>query len=193
MIKTHIAFKFNDENLKKSKKFMKKYPKGLHRSAVKGLLDMAQRQINNDKTDGWITSEKIEYVASLLNMSFAQVYEVCTFYTMFNLNPVGKFHIKICTTVPCCLVGANELKEVCIKTLNIGMNETTEDGLVTLKEVECIGACVNAPVVQINDDYLEDLKVEDMQVVLKNIQDGMPFKIGSYKNRQGSRAKDDAA
>ncbi len=154
-------FSFDKTSLAKAKGIIKKYPEGRQRSAVLPLLDMAQRE-----NGGWLSVETIEYVADMLEMPYMRVYEVASFYTMFNLKPVGKHHVQICGTTPCWLRGAEDIKQACEKSLNIKCGETTKDGLFTLSEVECLGACVNAPVVQINDDYYEDLTPKLMTEVL---------------------------
>jgi len=159
------TFSFNKENLAKAEAIVKKYPEGRQRSAVLPLLDMAQRQ-----NGGWLSVDVIEYVANMLDMPYIRAYEVASFYTMFNLKPVGKHHIQICGTTPCWLRGAEDIKNACEKTLKIKCNETTKDGLFTLSEVECLGACINAPVVQINDDYYEDLTPTSMNDVIKKLK-----------------------
>jgi NADH-quinone oxidoreductase subunit E len=160
-------FSFNTENLARAKAIVKKYPENRQRSAILPLLDMAQRQ-----NGGWLSVEVIEYVADMLEMPYIRAYEVASFYSMFNLKPVGKYHIQICGTTPCWLRGAEDIKHACEKTLKIKCKETTKDGLFTLSEVECLGACVNAPVVQINDDYYEDLTVESINEVIKKLKKG---------------------
>jgi NADH-quinone oxidoreductase subunit E len=109
---------------------------------------------------GWLPKVAIEYVAKLLDLPFIRAYEVATFYTMFNLEPVGKYHIQVCTTTPCWLRGSDEIVSACSKRLGIDLGQTTDDKKFSLTEVECVGACVNAPVIQINDDYFEDLTKE---------------------------------
>lgn len=174
-------FIFHAENIKKAEKYIQKYPAGQERSAIKALLDLAQRQEDADGATGWLSNAKIEYVADLLKMPVVKVYEVASFYTMFNLKPVGKHHIKVCGTVPCCLVGSEDVRKTCEDELNIKVGETTADKMFTLDEVECLGACVNAPVVQIGDDYFEDLNVESTTLIINNLKDGALIKPGSYK------------
>ena len=157
-----MTFVFTPDNLARAKTIMAKFPMGRQASAVLPLLDMAQRQAGN-----WLPRAAMDAVAAMLEMPPIRVYEVATFYTMFNLEPVGKHLIQICRTTPCWLRGSDKITETCCKKLGIGMGETTPDGQFTLKEVECLGACVNAPVVQINDDYYEDLTAEGMERVLK--------------------------
>ncbi len=155
-------FKFSPENFKKAGGIIAKYPIGYQQSAVLPLLDLAQRQI------GWLPKIAMDYIASLLSMAPIRVYEVASFYTMFNLKPVGKKFIQVCTTTPCWLKGSSEIMDECEHSLGIKNKQTTDDGEFTLTEVECLGACINAPVVQINDDYYEDLTPESMkELILK--------------------------
>ena len=159
-------FVFNTSNLEKAKEIIAKYPEGRQNSAVLPLLDLAQRQ-----NKGWLPVTAIEYVANFLDMPYMRAYEVATFYTMFNLKPVGKYHLQICSTTPCWLKGAAEIMEACEKHTKTKRGSTSEDGLFTISEVECLGACVNAPVVQVNDDYAEDLTpelVKELITKLKN-------------------------
>jgi len=172
------SFKFNDKNLKKAKLIVARYPKNKHHSAVMPLLELAQRQ-----NDNWLSGEAIEYVAQELNMPTIRVYEVATFYTMYNLSPVGKFHIEICTNLPCLLRGSSSIVETCKKTLNIKIGETTEDKSFTLSEAECLGACVNAPMMKINDDYYEDLSNETTENIIDKLRTGKTIKTGSQQNR----------
>lgn len=162
---TNKTFSFNKENLARAKVIVKKYPEGRQKSAILPLLDMAQRQ-----NGGWLGVEVIEYVAAMLEMPYIRAYEVATFYSMFNLKRVGKYHVQICGTTPCWLRGAEDIKHVCEKTLKIKCKETTQDGLFTLSEVECLGACVDAPVVQINDDYYENLAPDSIEKLLKRLK-----------------------
>ena len=178
---TQTPFTFHAENIKNAEKYIQKYPIGQERSSIKALLDLAQRQEDADGHKGWLSNAKIEYVAGFLKMPVVKVYEVASFYTMFNLNPVGKHHIKVCGTVPCCLVGSDDVRKTCEDELNIKTGETTKDNMFTLDEVECLGACVNAPVVQIGDDYFEDLNTQSTKLIINNLKDGKPIKPGSYK------------
>lgn len=169
-----MAFEFNQNNLKKAAEIIAKYPADRKKSAVMPLLDLAQRQ-----NDNYISREIIEYVAKMLDMAEIRVYEVASFYTMYNLKPVGKFLLQFCKTTPCMLRGIDEIIKITKEKLGIEIDETTADGLFTLKAVECLGACVNAPVVQINDDYFEDLTPENFLKILDNLKAGKPVKIGS--------------
>ena len=170
-------FKFSKENNVLIESILKKYPVNQSGSAVMPLLDLAMRQCQ-----GWIPESAMKEVSRIINIPFIKVYEVATFYSMFNLKPVGKYFIQFCTTTPCWLNGSDELLEVCKKYLNIGLGQTTKDGLFTLKEVECLGACVNAPMVQINDDYFEDLTDDTLIKLLDNLKNGNKVKRGPQIN-----------
>ena len=152
LLETTPLFSFSKENLAKIKKLLNNYPESFKQSAVLPCLDLAQRQ-----NEGWLSKSCIEAVGKALDMPFMRVYEIATFYSMFNLSPVGKYLVQFCRTTPCWLRGAEDVESACKSHLQIGMNESTQDGLFTLKQVECLGACVDAPVVQINDDYYENL------------------------------------
>jgi NADH-quinone oxidoreductase E subunit len=174
-------FRFSPENLKKIEAVVAKYPEGKQQSAVIAVLDIAQRQ-----NDNWLSVDAMNAVAEILAMPYIKVYEVATFYTMFNLKPVGKHFIQICRTTPCWLRGSDKLKGLCKDKLGIGKGETTSDGLFTLTEVECLGACVNAPMVQINDDYYEDLTTDNFSSLLDDLKAGRKPKIGTQVSRQNS-------
>jgi NADH-quinone oxidoreductase E subunit len=182
---THVeqpaVFAFTPDNLKRAEKIIAKYPPGRQQSAVLPLLDMAQRQAGN-----WVPRAAMDYIAGLLDIAPIRVYEVATFYTMFNLAPVGKYFVQICTTTPCWLRGSDDIVKACEHKLGIGLNETTPDGLFSLKEVECLGACVNAPMVQINDDYYEDLDAASMTKLLEQFAQGNAPHPGSVIGRQGA-------
>lgn len=178
-----MAFEFTKENLSKIENILKKYPQGRQASAVLPLLDLAQRQNN-----GWLSPETIEAVANFLSMPAIRVYEVASFYSMYNLKPVGTHHVQVCGTTPCMLCGAEEIFKTCQDELGISYGETTSDGMFTLSEVECLGACVNAPVVQINDDIYEDLSPTSMKDILNQLKAGKKPKIGSQTGRQCSKA-----
>ena len=177
------SFVFTAETLEKAKKIIAKYPQGRQQSAVMPLLDLAQRQNGN-----WLPRAAMDYVADLLEMPRIKAYEVATFYSMYNLKPIGKHFVQVCTTIPCGLVGADGVVDACKKHLGIGLGETTADGKFTLVEVECLGACVNAPMAQINDDYYEDLTPENAVALLKGLAEGKPVKVGSQTGRRGSQA-----
>ncbi|MBP7189685.1 MAG: NADH-quinone oxidoreductase subunit NuoE [Rickettsiaceae bacterium] len=174
-------FSFTKENLTKVQEILSHYPPKRQHSAILPLLDLAQRQ-----NEGYLNQQIIEYVADIISMPYVRAYEVATFYTMLNLEPVGKYHIQICGTPPCWLRGAKDIIEACRKELHIDLGQTTEDGIFSLSEVECVGACVNAPVVQINDDYYEDISVDIMKDILIKLKAGKKIKIGSQIGRQNS-------
>jgi NADH-quinone oxidoreductase E subunit len=159
-------FAFTPENQKKAESYIRKYPPGRQASAVLPLLDLAQRQCG-----GWLPHPAIEAVAALLKMPPIRVHEVASFYTMFNLKPVGKYHVQVCRTTPCWLRGSEDIKEACESHLGIQTGEMTPNAKFSLREVECLGACVNAPVVQINDDYYENLTPESVKALLTSLAD----------------------
>jgi len=179
-------FTFTPENLQKAEEIIKRYPEGRQQSAILPLLDMAQRQAS-----GWLPQEAIEYVADFLKIPYIRALEVASFYTMFNLKPVGKYHVQVCGTTPCWLRGAGDIIKTCEHKLNIKCGQTTQDSLFTLSEVECLGACVNAPTVQVNDDYFEDLTPELTEELLAKLAEGKTPVIGSQIGRQGSKAAAD--
>jgi NADH-quinone oxidoreductase subunit E len=175
------SFAFTDENMEKVRRIIGYYPEGRQASAVIPLLDLAQRQHGT-----WLPRAAMDHVAELLDMAPIRVYEVATFYTMFNLRPVGRHYVQVCRTTPCWLRGSDRLTEACARHLGIGLGETTDDGEFTLVEVECLGACVNAPMVQINDDYYEDLDPEKLTGILDALKRGEQPAIGSQAGRQTS-------
>ncbi len=158
-----------------------KYPPGRQRSAVLPLLDLAQRQ-----SGGWLPLAAMHHVADLLGMPKIRIYEVATFYTMLNLRPVGRYLLQACTTTPCWLRGSDAVVAACEKKLGIGLGGTSEDGLFTLVEVECLGACVNAPILQVNDDFYEDLDGAATEALIDALRQGKPPPVGSVIGRQGS-------
>lgn len=175
-------FKFSPENMKKIEAFVAKYPKGRQASAVMPLLDIAQRQHDN-----WIPEAAMAEIARILDMPKIKVYEVATFYTMYNLAPRGTHHLQFCTTTPCWLKGSAEVVSACEKHLGIKLGETTSDGMFTMTDVECLGACVNAPVVQRNgDEFYEDLTPENVIKVIDELKEGKKPKHGSQTGRQAS-------
>ena len=188
------SFTFTKANKKVVDELIARYPKGRQQSAVMPLLDLAQRQVAaegakaNPPYGGWIPRAAMDNIAEILDMPEMKVYEVATFYSMYNLAPVGKYLIQVCGTSPCWLCGSDDVTKTCKDKLGIGMHETTEDGKFTLMEVECLGACVNAPMVQINDDYYEDLTSESMGEIIDCLSEDMKPKIGSQKGRKASMA-----
>ena len=166
------TFKFNDKSMEAANKIVSNYPEGKQQSAGMALLYIAQRQ-----NDNWIPLQAMKYIAKFLEMPYIKVYEVATFYSMYNLSPVGKYFFQICTTTPCMLRGAYDLVKVCKKKISEKENTLSEDGKISWMEVECLGACVTAPMMQINDDYYEDL---DKNKTLK--MEGINFKISSNES-----------
>ena len=180
------SFAFTAENSKNARLIVARYPPGRQQSAIIPLLDLAQRQIGAETgTQGWLPIPVIEYVGATLGMPFIRAYEVATFYTMFNLAPVGRFHVQVCGTTPCMLRGSDDVLEACYKK-GLKKGHTTEDGLFTLTEVECLGVCANAPMVQINDDNYEDLTADSMTAILEALAAGKTPKPGPQINRQTS-------
>ena len=177
------SFAFNRENEAEIKRIVAKYPKGRQASAVMPLLDLAQRQHDN-----WIPMKAIELIAKKLDMAEIRVLEVATFYTMFNLKPVGKYFLQACTTTPCWLRGSDNMMR-CIKDrYGISSGETSECGRFTLLEVECLGACVNAPILQVNDDFYEDLDYASTGALLDSLEADEPLLVGSVTGRSGSES-----
>ena len=174
-------FAFKPEYLERAKHIIAKYPAGKQASAVMPLLDLAQRQ-----NDNWLPRAAMDYVADMLGMPRIRVYEVATFYTMYNLKPVGKHFVQVCTTTPCWLRGSDDVVKACERKLGIGLGETTPDGQFTVIEVECLGACVNAPMVQINDDYYEDLDGPSTEKLLDALARGEKPVAGPVSGRQTS-------
>ena len=177
------SFVFTPENLDKAAKIIAKYPPGRQQSAVMPLLFLAQRQ-----NDNWLPRAAMDAVADMLGMPRIRAYEVATFYSMYNLQPVGKHFIEICTTTPCWLVGSDGIVEACRRKLGISPGETTPDGRFTVIEVECLGACVNAPMIQIEDEYYEDLTPERMEAMIDALREGKPIQPGSQIGRRGAQA-----
>lgn len=177
---THFAF--TPDNLAKAKAHIAKYPPGRQASAVLALLYLAQEQHDN-----WVPRAAMDHVAELLSMPAIRVYEVASFYTMFNLRPVGRHFLQICTTTPCWLRGSDEVVKACEKKLGITIGETTPDKKFTLLEVECVGACVNAPIIQVNNgDFYEDLDGPATEKLIDAFSRGETPPKGSVKGRQGS-------
>ena len=180
------GFQWTDANRKAAAEIVARYPEGRQMSASIPFLDLAQRQVGEETgTQGWLPIPVMEFVARELDMPVIRVLEVATFYTMFNLAPVGKFHVQVCGTTPCMLRGSDDVLDACYaKGLKKG--HTTKDGLFTLSEVECLGACANAPMVQINDDNYEDLTGESMTAILDALARGDTPKPGPQVERQTS-------
>ncbi len=172
---------FTEANVAKAKEIVARYPEGRARSAVMGLLDLAQRQVGAEtQTQGWLPIPVMEYVASFLDMPVIRVVEVATFYTMYNLVPVGRFHVQVCGTTPCMLRGSDDLIAACAKR-GMPAGGVSADGLWTFTEVECMGNCASAPMVQINDDNYEDLTADRLDAVLDALARGETPKTGTQE------------
>ena len=174
-------FKFSEVNLTEAKDEIKKYPKGKQASAVMSLLYLAQKQNNN-----WIPLAAVKYIAALLEMPYIKVYEVVTFYSMYNLSPVGKYFVQVCTTTPCMIRGAKKITNVCKKLISDKEKVLSENNICSWTEVECLGSCVSAPMMQINQDYYEDLDEKKTEEIIKNILEDKPPAAGSYRNRKNT-------
>jgi NADH-quinone oxidoreductase E subunit len=171
-------FELSPSSLEAAKSIVVKYPKDKQQSAVMALLYIAQKQNSN-----WIPLAAMKYIGKFLDMPYIKVYEVATFYSMYNLAPVGKYFIQVCTTTPCMLRGAYKLVEACKERISENENELSKDQSCSWMEVECLGACVNAPMLQINDDYYEDLDKDKTIKILDKILSGEAPKPGSYRGR----------
>jgi NADH-quinone oxidoreductase subunit E len=180
------AFAWDAESEPKVREIMARFPTGREQSASLPLLDLAQRQVGRETgTQGWLPVPVIEYVARAIGVPYMRVYEVATFYTMYNLAPVGRYHVQVCGTTPCMLRGSDEVIAAC-KNKGLNKGKTTPDGLFTLTEVECLGACANAPMVQINDDNFEDLDYDRTTAVLEALARGETPPAGSQIGRRDS-------
>tara|TARA_B100001123_G_C15149553_1_gene962955 strand:+ start:23 stop:625 length:603 start_codon:yes stop_codon:yes gene_type:complete len=175
------SFELSKENLEIANNILKKYPAKNKKSAVMPLLYLAQKQNEN-----WIPLAALKYIGNFLSMPYINVYEVATFYTMYNLAPVGKYFVQVCTTSPCLLRGAGEIVKTCQKKISKNPNEISENGMCSWIEVECLGACVNAPMIQVNNDYYEDLDSISAEKVLDSLLENKPLKPGSSRNRKSS-------
>ena len=174
-------FEFTKTNLELADKILKKYPSGQKKSAVMPLLYLAQNQNEN-----WIPLAAMKYIGKFLSMPYINVYEIATFYSMYNLAPVGKYFVQVCTTSPCALRGANKLVNICKEKISNNQNELSQNGLCSWTEVECLGACINAPMMQVNEDYYEDLDEINTKKILNSFLEDKPLKPGSYRNRKNS-------
>tara|TARA_B100001245_G_scaffold229047_1_gene207012 strand:- start:603 stop:1196 length:594 start_codon:yes stop_codon:yes gene_type:complete len=175
------AFEFSASNLTIIESLINKYPMGKKASAILPVLDLAQRQ-----NDNWLSLAAIKVVSEILEMPMVKILEVVTFYTMYNLSPVGKHVLQVCTTTPCWLRGSDQIYKSCKEKLGINFGETTKDREFTLVEVECLGACANAPVVQINDDYYEDLDKESIKKIIEKLKKNLKPTHGPQSKRVGS-------
>lgn len=174
------TFEFTPENLELAKVHLAKYPDVKKQSACMPLLDLAQRQY------GWLPRVAMDVVADMLDMAPVRVYEVATFYTMFNKEPVGKHHVQVCTNISCWLRGSDDIVSAVQEAAEINTGETSADGLITLWEVECLGACSNAPMMQINDDFYEDLSGDNAKQIIMDLRQGKAPKVGPQNGRQGA-------
>ena len=175
------SFEFSKDNLHEAENIIKQYPKNRKASAVLALLYLVQKQHDN-----WIPLAAIKYVAKFLEIPYIQVYEVTTFYSMFNLAPVGKYFVQICTTTPCMIRGSNKVIDVCKKHIANNQNELSKNKLCSWTEVECLGSCVSAPMMQINQDYFEDLDEKKTEEIVQMLLNDKFPKPGSYKNRKNT-------
>ena len=174
-------FEFSKENLKKAEDILKRYPKENKKSAVMPFLYLAQKQ-----NDNWIPLSAMKYIANLLSMPYISVYEVATFYTMYNLAPVGKHFIQVCTTTPCLIRGADKIVKLCKEKISPNENELSKKGSCSWMEVDCLGACVNGPMIQVNNDYYEDLDEKNTKEILDSLINDKPLKPGSYRGRKNT-------
>ena len=174
-------FKFSNESLKQAELILKKYPEKNKKSAVMPFLYLAQKQNKN-----WIPLAAMKYIADYLSMPYISVYEVATFYTMYNLAPVGKHFIQVCTTTPCLLRGADKIVKLCKEKISSNEKEISKNGNCSWMEVECLGACVSAPMIQINEDYYEDLDERSTRQILDALINNKPIKSGSFRGRKNT-------
>ena len=177
-------FSFDRDNMLLAKKILKIYPKNFKESSIMPLLSIAQNQNN-----GWLPKKAIEYVSDFLEIPEIKVLEIATFYSMYNLSPVGKFHIEVCTTSPCMLRGSDEILSFCKKKLAIQEGGISKDKMFSLSRVECLGACVNAPIIKINKNYYEDLDLNSTDKLINNLLNDKKIKIGSQSGRKGSEPR----
>jgi len=175
------SFEFSKDNLQEAENIIKQYPKNRKASAVLALLYLVQKQHDN-----WIPLAAIKYVAKFLEIPYIQVYEVATFYSMFNLTPVGKYFVQVCTTTPCMIRGTNKVLDVCKKHIAKNQNELSKNKLCSWTEVECLGSCVSAPMMQINQDYFEDLDEKKTEEIIQMLLNDKFPKPGSYRNRKNT-------
>ena len=180
------SFEFSKVNLELANSILKKYPEGRKKSAVMPLLYLAQRQNEN-----WIPLAAMKYIAKYLEISYIKVYEVATFYTMYNLAPVGKYFVQVCTTSPCLIRGADKIVKICKEKISKEENTLSKNKLCSWLEVECLGACVNAPMMQINNDYYEDLDNKNTIEIINSLLEDKPIKPKSFRNRTSAAPEKD--
>jgi NADH-quinone oxidoreductase E subunit len=175
------VFAFTTENFRHAQQIIGRYPEGKVQSALLPLLTLAQKQ-----NGGWLPKSAMDYIAMMLALPPVRVYEVATFYTMYNLEPVGRYMIEVCTTTPCWLRGSDAIVEACERHLGIKVGETTVDGHFTLREAECLGACVNAPMCQVGDYYFEDLTPQSVVKIIDGLANGESLQAGPQNGRKSS-------
>ncbi len=181
------SFEFDAESSAEIDKIVAKYPPGRQASAVIPALYVAQRQMKRQTDSAWVPVKAMDAVAHRLGMAPIRVYEVTTFYFMFNTAPIGKYHLQLCTTTPCWLRGSDDVVQACRDATGIkGWKETSADGLFTMTEVECVGGCVNAPILQVDDDFYEDMDAEKVKTLIAALREGKPPPVGSMIGRQTS-------
>ena len=176
-------FSFNETNEREAEKILAKYPTERKQSARMPLLDLAQRQ-----NDNWLSRDVVEYVANFIEIPFIKAWEVVTFYSMYYTKYNGKYLVQVCGTTPCWLRGSDQVAKACKEMISPDQNTLSKDGLFSWMQVECLGACVNAPLVQINDDYYEDLTYDTTKNILQSLMDGKEIKVGSQNGRTSSKA-----
>ena len=176
-------FSFNETNEREAEKILAKYPTDRKQSAIMPLLDLAQRQ-----NDNWLSRDVVEYVANFIEIPFIKAWEVVTFYSMYYTKYNGKYLVQVCGTTPCWLRGSDQVAKACKEMISPDQNTLSKDGLFSWMQVECLGACVNAPLVQINDDYYEDLSYDTAKNILQSLMDGKEIKVGSQNGRTSSKA-----
>ena len=176
-------FSFNETNKREAEKILAKYPTDRKQSAIMPLLDLAQRQ-----NDNWLSRDVVEYVANFIEIPFIKAWEVVTFYSMYYTKYNGKYLVQVCGTTPCWLRGTEQVAKACKEMISPDQNTLSKDGLFSWMQVECLGACVNAPLVQINDDYYEDLTYDTTKNILQSLKDGIEIKVGSQNGRTSSKA-----
>ena len=182
------SFEFSNINIKLADDIIKRYPKGRKKSAVMPLLYLAQRQNNN-----WIPLAAMKHIAKFLEIPYIKVYEVATFYSMYNLAPVGKYFVQVCTTSPCLIRGADKIVKICKEKISNKEKTLSKNKLCSWVEVECLGACVNAPMMQINDNYYEDLDEKSTDLIISSLISDKPLKPKSYRGRTNTAPEKDRA
>jgi NADH-quinone oxidoreductase E subunit len=181
-----VSFEFTKTNKETAEKILKKYPEDKKKSAVMPFLYLAQRQNEN-----WIPLSAMKYIAKYLEITYIKVYEVATFYTMYNLAPVGKYFVQVCTTSPCLIRGADKIVKICKEKISQEENTMSKDKMCSWLEVECLGACVSAPMMQINNDYYEDLDEKSTIEIIDSLHNDKPIKPKSFRNRTSTAPEKD--